>query len=442
MVQAFLSSRVMTPQGMRPAAVLVERGTITAVVRPQETPQGAVIRDFDDLVILPGLVDTHVHINEPGRTEWEGFATATRAAAAAGITTLVDMPLNCLPPTITVEALQEKRAAASGKCYVDWAAWGGVADNNIAHIEELAAAGVKGYKSFLVDPGIEGLEMLTEAGLKQAAPILARTGLPLLVHAEHPRPITEAAASFQSQDGREYAPYLRSRPDEAELEAIRLLIRTARKHGTRIHIVHLATGAALEMLTAARAEGLPITVETCPHYVYFAAETIARGETLKKCAPPIRSKKNREGLWQGLTHGVIDLIATDHSPCPPAMKQAGEGDFGKAWGGIASLSLSPSIVWTGMREREIKLEHLARWMSLAPARLAGLDHRKGSIEPGKDADLAIFDPEASFVVAEKYLRYRHPISPYLGERLHGVVVQTFVRGEQVTEEAPPHGIEV
>jgi allantoinase len=441
MVQVFVSRRVMTPEGMRPAAVVVEDGRIGAVLPPEQMPASAVVRDFGDVALLPGFVDTHVHINEPGRTEWEGFETATRAAAAGGITTLVDMPLNCLPETTTVESLNVKRAAATGKCFVDWAAWGGLTDDNREHVESLAKAGVKGFKSFLVDPGIEGLTMLTEQGLERAAPILARTGLPLLVHAELQGPIDAAAPALAGADWREYATYLRSRPDAAELEAIRLLIRLCRQYRFRVHVVHLATSLALDELNAARAEGLPVTVETCPHYLHFAAEEIGRSETLKKCAPPIRSRENREGLWKGLERGTIDLIATDHSPCPPKMKWLEEGDFGKAWGGVASLSIAASVVWTGMRERGLSLGRLSQWMSSAPARLAGLEARKGGIAPGMDADLVIFDPEASFRVAASHLLYRHPVSPYLGQELYGVVRGTILRGNEIVSGGPPTGVE-
>jgi allantoinase len=442
MVQVFVSQRVMTPEGLRPAAVVVEDGRITAVLEPKDAPLSAITRDFDDLAILPGFVDSHVHINEPGRTEWEGFETATRAAAAGGFTTLVDMPLNCLPETTTVDALEAKRAVAAGKCFVDWAAWGGVTDDNHGHIEALAKGGVRGYKSFLVDPGIEGLTMLSERGLELAAPILARTGLPLLVHAEVQGPIDAAAAALKGADWCEYATYLHSRPDESELEAIRLLIRLCREHRFRVHVVHLATAMALDELEAAKAEGLPVTVETCPHYLHFAAEEIGRSETLKKCAPPIRSKVNREKLWKGLELGTIDLIATDHSPCPPEMKRVGAGDFGKAWGGVASLSIAPSVVWTGMRERGLPLNKLTEWMSAAPARLAGLDRRKGAIAAGMDADFVVFDPEASFRVTEAQLLYRHPVSPYLGEEIYGVVRSTFVRGSEVVSGDAPVGAEV
>jgi allantoinase len=352
------------------------------------------------------------------------------------------MPLNCLPETTTVDALEAKRDAAAGKCYVDWAAWGGVTDDNCEHIEGLAKAGVKGYKSFLVDPGIAGLTMLSERGLERSAPILARTGLPLLVHAEVQGPIDAAAHFIKDSDWCEYATYLRSRPDEVELEAIRMLIRLCRQYRFRVHVVHLATVLAFGELDAAKAEGLPITVETCPHYLYFAAEEIGRGETLKKCAPPIRLRSNREGLWEGLQRRTIDLIATDHSPCPPDMKRVEEGNFGRAWGGVASLSIAASVVWSGMRQRGLRLERLTEWMSTSPAKLAGLGHRKGLIAPGMDADIVGFDPEAHFRVTPDRLTYRHPISPYLGEELYGAVNAVFVRGEEVNAGSLPIGTEV
>ena len=424
MTQAFVSSRVVTPEGVRPAAVVVAEGRIERVCAVGDVPAAAEMHAFGDLVILPGLVDSHVHINEPGRTEWEGFATATRAAAAGGYTTLVDMPLNCLPETTTVAALEVKRLAASGQCRVDWAAWGGLTDHNGEHIAPLAAAGVAGYKCFLVDPGIvPGLAMLGQPALEAALPALAATGLPLLVHAELAEQLYTGG---DAEDWRQYATWLRSRPDEAELAAVRMLIGLCRKYPFRLHIVHLATAMALEELAQARAEGLPVTVETCPHYLHFVAEAIPDGATLHKCAPPIRSRANREGLWQGLRDGIIDLVATDHSPCPPAMKQ---GDFRQAWGGIASLSVAVSVMWTEMCARGFSLSDLARWMASEPAKLAGLGKYKGAIAAGYDADLVIFDPDAQFTVDSAALHYRHPVSAYLGERLQGKVETTYVRGQ-------------
>ena len=439
MTQAFLSSRVVTPEGVRAAAVMVEKGRIQAVHEPGDVPRNAVVHAFDDLVLLPGLVDSHVHINDPGRSEWEGFATATRAAAAGGYTTLVDMPLNCLPETTTVAALEAKRAAAAGQCRVDWAPWGGLTGQNQQHLTALAEAGVAGFKCFLINPGIDGFAMIDAQELEAALPTLASTGLPLLVHAELAEYLYQGA---ETQDWQQYATYLRSRPDEAELAAIRMLIGLCRKYRFRLHIVHLSTALALGELAEARREGLPITVETCPHYLHFFSERIPAGATVFKCAPPIRSRANREALWQGLRDGVIDLIATDHSPCPPAMK---EGDFRHAWGGIASLSVAISVVWTEMRERGLPLADLARWMSAQPAKLAGLQGRKGAIAAGYDADLVVFDPDTEFTVGADTLHYRHPVSPYLGERVQGRVRSTFVRGAAVYQEGAfpdaPAGIE-
>jgi allantoinase len=439
MTQAFVSSRVVTPEGVRPAAVIVEQGRIHSVREPGDVPHGALLHSFGELVLLPGLVDSHVHVNEPGRTEWEGFATATRAAAAGGYTTLVDMPLNCLPETTTVAALEAKRDAAAGQCRVDWVPWGGLTGRNQEHLAPLAAAGVAGFKCFLVDPGIAGLAMIEPRELEAAAPALARTALPLLVHAELAEYLYTGG---DKDDWRQYATWLRSRPDESELAAIRMLIGLCRKYRFRLHIVHLATAQALEELRLARAEGLPITVETCPHYLHFVAEEIPAGGTLFKCAPPIRSRANREALWQGLREGIIDLIATDHSPCPPHMK---EGDFRSAWGGIASLSVAISVIWTEMRKRGLPIHDLARWMSAQPAKLAGLEEHKGAIAAGYDADLVVFHPDTEFTLSTADLHYRHPVSPYLGERLHGRVLATFVRGVAAFEEGsfpdPPIGRE-
>jgi allantoinase len=430
-LQAFLSARVVTPEGIRPGAVLVDGEHIRDFVSPQDVPSDASVLDFGQSAILPGLVDSHVHINEPGRTDWEGFETATRAAAAGGYTFLVDMPLNCLPPTSTVLALAAKRRAAMEQCWVDWGAWGGVVSDNQEEIEPLAAAGVLGFKCFLIHPGIDGFTMVTERELRAALPHVARTRLPLLVHAELPGPVDTATAQLAAADWHSYTVYLQSRPEEAELSAIRLLLLLCRQYKFRLHIVHLSASRALLELCAARAEGLPVSVETCPHYLHFCAEEIPAGATLCKCAPPIRFRDNREKLWQGLGDGIIDLVATDHSPCPPAMKRFDEGNFKTAWGGIAGLSVALPVVWTEASQRGFTLSDLTRWMAEAPARLAGRDSRKGRIAPGYDADLVVFEPEAEFVVSENRLYHRHPVSPYLGETLRGVVKATYLRGQLV-----------
>jgi allantoinase len=441
-IRAFQSRRVVTPKGTGPAALLVEEGLIRAVVATSEIPAEAQVFDFGEAAILPGLVDSHVHINEPGRTEWEGFATATRAAAAGGYTLLVDMPLNCLPATISAGALDAKREAPRGKCRTDWGAWGGVVADNQPQIEGLVHAGALGFKCFLIHSGIDDFAWVNEAQLRAALPKVAASGLPLLVHAELAGPIDEATARLVGADWRSYATYLCSRPDEAELAAIRLMIELCREFCFHLHVVHLSTWRGIELLAAARAEGLPVTVETCPHYLHLTAETIGDGATECKCAPPVRSGDNRERLWQGLRDGVIDMIVTDHSPCPPAMKA---GDFRSAWGGIASLSLALPVIWTEARVRGFSLDDIARWMAAAPAKLAGCGQRKGQIADGFDADFVVFDPEAEFTASKERLYHRHTVSPYLGERLRGVVQATYLRGKPVFENGtfpgPPRGEE-
>jgi allantoinase len=433
-LRAFLSRQVVTPEGIRRAAIVVEGGKIRSVIPPNQVPVDIEVQDLGNAAVLPGLVDSHVHINDPGRTEWEGFYTATRAAAAGGYTMLVDMPLNCLPPTTSVAALEVKRQAAQGECWVDWAAWGGIVQGNAENIEALAAAGVRGFKCFLVHPGIDGFTMVGEEDLRAALPHVAGTGLPLLVHAELATPIDAATQHLAGADWRSYATYLQSRPDEAELAAIRMTLSLCREYDFHLHIVHLSTSKALGDLRAARAEGLAVSVETCSHYLHLTAEDIADGATLCKCAPPIRTRENREALWQGLRDGVIDLVATDHSPCPPALKQLEDGSFRTAWGGISSLSVALPVMWTEASRRGFTLRDIVRWMAEGPAKLAGLLTRKGQIAEGYDADLVIFDPDSEFVIREDKLHYRHPVSPYLGETVRGVVKATYLRGQLVFQE--------
>jgi allantoinase len=437
MSQAFRSTRVLTPDGLAPATLLVEHDRITAVRNWADVPSVDQLHDFGDFVLLPGLVDTHVHINEPGRTEWEGFSTATRAAAAGGVTTLVDMPLNCVPETIDAAALQAKRAAAEGQAWVDWAAWGGVVRGNAEALKPLAEQGVPGFKCFLIHSGIDGFAWVDEGDLRLALDRLRGTGLPLLAHAEVAGPVNDATEALKREgaDWRKYSTYLASRPDEAETEAVALLIRLAEEFETPIHIVHLSSAKALPLLAEGRQRGLPITVETCTQYLWFAAEEIPDGATEFKCAPPIRGAANRELLWGALAEGLIDMVTTDHSPCPPAMKRHDEGRWDLAWGGIASLGLSLPVMWTALSRRGLRpnaaFERLGEWMGIAPAQLAGLAGHKGTLAADADADIVVFDPDAAWTVLPDDLRFRHKLSPYLGAKLKGRVLETWLRGEMV-----------
>ena len=437
MSQVFKSTRVLTAEGLRPAALFVDGERIARIQNWDDVSAAATVHDFADAVILPGLVDSHVHINEPGRTEWEGFSTATQAAASGGVTTLVDMPLNCIPETTDVAALEAKRVAAQGKCWVDWAAWGGVVRGNSEALPALAATGIPGFKCFMIHSGIDGFAWVDEPELRLALAKLRGAGLPLLVHAEVAGPVINAtdALSAAGADWRRYSTYLASRPDEAETEAIALLIRLAEDFETPIHIVHLASAKALPMLAEARRRGTRITVETCVQYLWFAAEEIPDGATEFKCAPPIRSKGNSDALWNALEEGQIDMVTTDHSPCPPAMKRREEGRWDQAWGGISSLGLALPVMWTALERRGSNvpegMERIGSWMGAKAAQLAGLSGRKGVLAPGADADFAIFDPDAAWTVAPEHLHFRHKLSPYLGAALHGRVLQTWLRGEQV-----------
>ncbi len=430
----YSSRRIVTPKGVRSGALVVDGERIRDVVASADVPPGAACEDFGNSVLLPGLVDSHVHINEPGRADWGGFRTVTQAAAAGGYTRLVDMPLNCIPATTNLAALGVKRQAAQAKCYADWAAWGGVVQGNAHEIESLAEAGVLGFKCFLVHPGIDEFTMVTGADLLAALPHVARTGLPLLVHAELPGPIAEATKQLHNADWRVYRTYLDSRPEQAELQAIELMLRLCREFGFRLHIVHLATARAIDLFRAARTEGLPVTVETCPHYLHLEAERIVDGATPCKCAPPIRDRKNREKLWDALREGVIDMVVTDHSPCPPAMKNLQQGNFQSAWGGVASLSLALPIVWTEASSRGFALNDIACWMSEKPAQLAGCEAHAGRLVPGVDANFVVFDADAEFTVAEDSLHQGQAVSPYLGEKLRGVVKRTYLRGSVVFDQ--------
>lgn len=422
-------ARVVTPEGVRPGAVVVRDGLISEIAPVADAPEAVQRVEAGDAWVLPGVVDTHVHINEPGRTEWEGWATASRAAAAGGVTTLVDMPLNSIPATTTVPALQAKAGAAAGQSLVDYGFWGGVVPGNQADLLPLLEAGALGFKCFLVPSGVDEFAHVGERDLRPALEILAKHDALLLAHCELPGPIDRATAAVRG-DPRRHATWLATRPPQAELEAIALLLRLAGQTRARVHIVHLSCVEGLGLVAAARAAGTRVTVETCPHYLTFCDEEIADGATAWKCAPPIRERDNRERLWAGLTAGAIDLVATDHSPAPPALKSLESGNFLTAWGGVASLEVSLAAVWTGAQTRGATLADVVRWVCEGPARLARLD-RKGRIAPGCDADLVLFDPDASFTVDAARLHQRHKATPYAGMTLQGVVRQTFVRGECV-----------
>ncbi len=427
--------RVLTPQGLRPASVHIQDGRISKVEAVDAPAPGANVLDAGDLLVTPGIVDSHVHINEPGRTEWEGFETATAAAAAGGITTVVDMPLNCIPATTTREAAEAKLAALEGKLHVDVAFWGGVIPGNVDALDGLAKFGVPGCKCFTCPSGVDEFPHVTRADLEVALPRLRDLGLTLLVHAEAPGPLEAAEREVAGKDPRDYRTYLRSRPRSAEDEAIAMVIDLCRKHRARAHIVHLSSASALPMIRAAQQDGVQISAETCLHYLAFTAEEIAAGATSFKCAPPIREAENRELLWRGLEDGTIAMVVSDHSPCTPALKKPEVGDFLQAWGGISSLQLGLSVLWTLARARGHSVEQMLRWNVEGPARLVGVSDRKGRLAPGYDADLVLWDDAASFDVQPEALRHRHHVTPYAGRRLFGQVKKTLVGGRMAYDSA-------
>jgi allantoinase len=435
----FRSRRVLSKHALVPASIHVVGGRIERVADFDDVPPGAPVHETEH-VILPGVVDSHVHVNEPGRTEWEGFESATRAAAAGGITTIVDMPLNSIPATTTESAVGKKTEALEGRCRVDVGLWGGAVPENTTGdsrgLSRLLGRGVLGFKCFLLPSGVDEFPYVSEKDLRAAMHQLRGTDATLMVHAELAGPIDaaarEQAALVPPPDPRAYATYLRSRPKAAEDAAATLLFDLCKATGTRVHIVHLSSAGALETLARARDLGLPLTAETAPHYLYFAAEKVPDGATWFKCAPPIRDERNREQLWKGLTDGLISMVVSDHSPCTPALKHTERGDFMAAWGGVAGLQFSFSAVWTEASHRGVPLATVATWMTESPARHAGLFGRKGALSPGFDADLVFFDPDAERTVTAPFIHHRHKLSPYEGETLRGVAVRTYVRGALVS----------
>jgi allantoinase len=433
--------RVVVDDHVGPASIHIRDGQITSVGAYEEISDGVeLVEADDDSVVMPGLVDTHVHINAPGRTDWEGFESATKAAAAGGVTTLIDMPLNSIPPTTTLSGFNAKLTAAQNNCFVDVGFWGGVVPGNNGDLASMKAAGVVGFKCFLVHSGVEEFPHVTEADLRDAMPELKRLDSLLIVHAELPGPIEQATVTTASPTY--YSTFLNSRPRAAENEAIELMVRLSREFGTRVHIVHLSSADALPIIRDAQAAGVEISAETCPHYLHFMAETIPAGATEFKCCPPIREAKNREELWRGLEDGTIGIIVSDHSPCPASMKLQDSGDFLGAWGGIASLQLRLPVIWTEAAKRGFSFRELTNWLSNGPARQVTLEHRKGSIATGFDADLVIWNPDRKFEVDPSALLHRHKISPYSNETLYGVVQKTFLRGRKIYDDGEVGGMPI
>ncbi|MFK0201055.1 allantoinase AllB [Streptomyces lavendulae] len=424
------STRVITPEGTRAASVAVAGGKITAVLaHDAEVPAGARLEDFGDDVLLPGLVDTHVHVNDPGRTEWEGFWTATRAAAAGGITTILDMPLNSLPPTTTVDHLRVKQEVARSKAHVDVGFWGGALPDNVKDLRPLHDAGVYGFKCFLSPSGVDEFPLLDQEQLATSLAEITGFGGLLIVHAEDPHHLESAPQN----PGPKYADFLASRPQDAENTAIQNLIAQAKRLNARVHVLHLSSASALPLIAAAKAEGVAVTVESCPHFLTLTAEEVPDGATEFKCCPPIREAANQDVLWDALADGTIDCIVSDHSPSTADLKT---GDFATAWGGISSLQLGLPAIWTEARKRGRTLEEVARWMSTAPAAIAGLA-AKGAIEAGRDADFAVLAPEETFTVDPAHLHHRNQVTAYAGKTLHGVVKSTWLRGTQIADHGTP-----
>ncbi len=449
--------QVVLSSGTVPAAIHISDDKITTIADYEDLPAGCELVEADESsIVMAGLVDSHVHVNEPGRTDWEGFATATRAAAAGGITTIIDMPLNSIPPTTTLAGFEEKLEAAKNKCQVDVGFWGGVVPGNTSELASLLAAGVVGFKCFLIHSGVDEFPNVSEEDLRIALPELTRLGATLIVHAEVPGPISRTgipaspptvneAATEQanrvlpiSPDRKghptPYETFLASRPRAAENEAVELMIKLAREFGTRMHIVHHSSADALAALCAAKTAGLKITAETCPHYLTFAAEDIPDGATEFKCCPPIRERENGEQLWAALADRTLDMIVSDHSPCPPELKLRESGDFLAAWGGISSLQLRLPIVWTEAQRRGHSLNDLSRWLCAAPAQLVNLKNRKGNLAAGCDADIVIWNPAKQFQVSASGLHHRHKLTPYEGKTLSGVVEKTFLRGRKIYDD--------
>ena len=425
------STNVLIKNEFQDATLLIKDGVISDIILGQIGNSDFEIEELGKLVVMPGIIDSHVHVNEPGRTEWEGFQTITKAAIAGGITTLVDMPLNASPVTTSAQAFLHKLEATKGKLYCNCGFWGGIVPDNLDQLEELIKAGVLGIKAFLTHSGIDEFPNISASELKRGMPIIAKYNIPLLAHAEidemHP-----GILAFENNPTN-YNSFLGSRPKEWEDKAVELLIELCGEFNCKVHIVHLSSANSIEKIEIAKADGLPLSVETCPQYLYFNAETIPDNNTLFKCAPPIREKENNDKLWDALKRGTIDFVVTDHSPATPELKRVESGNLKEAWGGIASIQFSLPVVWTAAKKRGFNVNEIATLMCANTAQFIGYGNTKGKIEKGFDADLVVWDPEQKFVVKKSDIHFRHKISPYIGEELYGVVKQTYVGGKKVYE---------
>lgn len=425
------STKTLIGSGFQDVTLLIKDGIISEIIPGKIDYSGFPVEDAGDCVVMPGIIDSHVHINEPGRTAWEGFETITKAAIAGGITTLVDMPLNASPVTTSAEAFHEKIKAAQGKLHCNCGFWGGIVPGNLDKIEELIDAGVLGIKAFLTHSGIDDFPNVSISDLKTGMETIAKYNIPLLAHSELDEP--HPGILLFDNNPTNYIAYLNSRPKIWEDKAVELMIGLCEKFNCPVHIVHLSSANSIEQIKIAKAKGLPLTVETCPQYLYFCAEEIPDANTLFKCAPPIRERENNEKLWKALKDGTIDFVVTDHSPATPELKKTESGNLKEAWGGIASIQFSLPVVWTAAKKRGFNLNEIATLMSSNIARFISFGHSKGHIKKGYDADIVVWDPEQKFIVKKEDIHYRHKISPYIGEKLYGVVKQTYVGGKKVFE---------
>jgi allantoinase len=426
-MKAILSDRVYISGSLIPAVIIYENGVIVDIRDKTDIPSGCIYQDVGNLVIMPGLIDTHVHINEPGRTDWEGFNTATQAAAAGGITTVIDMPLNCIPVTTSRDAVNVKKACLKDQIWVDIGFHGGVIPDNIDELKPMIDMGINSFKAFMIDSGVDEFPASDYATLDKAMPILAKGNATLLVHAE----LDNSTEDFKPSDNSSYQEFLASRPDDWEVDAISSIIGLSKKHDCKVHIVHLSSAKAIKLIQQAQNDKVKITSETCPHYLTLSSDSIPDGDSRFKCCPPIRNNDNQNKLWDGLEDGTIDFIVSDHSPCTPALKRLEEQNLWEAWGGISSLQFGLSLIWTAIQKRGYDISHLVKWMCEHPARLVDLEKIKGKIQIGFQADLVIWNPEATHTIKKSDILFKNKMSAYEEHQVLGVVEQTLLRGESI-----------